>query len=88
MQRTKIIGNVVSTQTSAGAATSIGAATCVRLFNNTAGISTVSISSSVGAATTLSFAIPANGVEFLEKLSTDVIFTSVAIQANQVGFTN
>jgi hypothetical protein len=88
MQRTKIIGNVVSTVTSAGSATSIGAATCVRLFNNTAGVSTVSISTSVGAATTLSFTIPANGVEFLEKLPTDVIFTSVAIQANQVGFTN
>ena len=88
MQRTKIIGNVVSTATNAGAATSIGAATCVRLFNDTAAVSTVSISTSVGAATTLSFSIPANGVEFLEKLPTDVIYTSVAIQANQVGFTN
>lgn len=88
MQRTKIIGTIVQTATSAGAATSIGSATCVRLFNNTAGVSTVSISTSVGAATTLSFSMPANSVEFIEKLPTDVIFTSVAIQANQVGFTN
>ena len=88
MQRTKIIGNAVSTATNAGAATSIGAATCVRLFNNTSGVSTVSISTSVGSATTLSFAMPANFVEFIEKLPTDVIFTSIAIQANQVGFTN
>jgi hypothetical protein len=36
----------------------------------------------------LSFAMPANSVEFIEKLPTDVIFTSIAIQANQVGFTN
>jgi hypothetical protein len=88
MQRTKIIGTIVQTATSAGAATSIGSATCVRLFNNTAGVSTVSISTSVGAATTLSFSMPSNSVEFIEKLPTDVIFTSVAIQANQVGFTN
>lgn len=88
MQRTKIIETAVQTETSAGSATSISASTCVRLFNNTAGISTVNISSSVGAATTLSFAMPANSVEFIEKLPTDVIFTSVSIQANQVGFTN
>ena len=88
MQRTKIIKSVELTQTSVGAATSISSATCVRLFNNTAGIATVSISTAVGAATTLSFAIPSNGVEFLEKLPTDVIYTSVSIQANQVGFTN
>lgn len=88
MQRTKIIGTAVQTETSAGSATSISASTCVRLFNNTAGVSTVNISTSVGAATTLSFAMPANSVEFIEKLPTDVIFTSIAIQANQVGFTN
>lgn len=88
MQRTKIIASSVNTETNAGAATSIGAATCVRLFNNTAGVATVNVLSSVGAATTLSFAMPANSVEFLEKLPTDVIYTSVSIQANQVGFTN
>lgn len=88
MQRTKIIETAVQTATNAGSATSISASTCVRLFNNTAGVSTVNISSSVGSATTLSFAMPANSVEFIEKLPTDVIFTSVAIQANQVGFTN
>lgn len=88
MQRTRIISTIVNTATSAGAATSINSATCVRLFNNTAGVSTVSISTSVGAATTLSFTMPANSVEFLEKYPTDVIYTSVSIQANQVGFTN
>lgn len=88
MQRTRLINSIVTTATSAGAATSINSATCVRLFNNTAGIVTVSISTSVGAATTLSFSMPSYGVEFLEKLPTDVIFTSSAIQANQVGFTN
>lgn len=88
MQRTKIIGTIVETPTSVGTASSIGSATCVRLFNNTSGVTTVSISTSVGSATTVSFSMPQNHVEFLEKLPTDVIYTSVSIQANQVGFTN
>ena len=85
---TKIISTQVDTATSAGAATSISSATCVRLYNNTAGIATVGISTLVGAATTNYFAMPAGSVEFLTKLPTDVIWTSVAIRANQVGFTN
>ena len=88
MQRTKIIDTEVSTATSAGAATSITSATCVRLHNNTAGIVTVGVSTSVGAATTNYFSMPASSVEFLEKLPTDVIWTSAAIKAVKVGLTN
>ena len=88
MQRTKILSDVVATPTSAGLASSIGSATCVRLYNNTVGIVTVSISTSVGAGTTFQFAIPSTTVEFLEKLPTDVIYTSSQIQANKVAFTN
>ena len=85
---TKIISTQVDTATSAGAATSISSATCVRLYNNTAGIATVGVSTMVGAATTNYFAMPSGFVEFITKLPTDVIWTSVAIKANQVGFTN
>ena len=85
---TKIISTQVDTATTAGAATSISSATCVRLYNNTAGVATVGISTMVGAATTNYFAMPAGSVEFLAKLPTDVIGSSVAIKANQVGFTN
>jgi hypothetical protein len=88
MQRTKIIESEVSTGVSAGAATSINNATCVRLHNNTAGIVTVGVSTIVGAATTNYFSIPSNSVEFLEKLPTDVIWTSSAIKASKVGLTN
>jgi hypothetical protein len=88
MQITKIISTEVTTATSAGAATSISSATCVRLFNNTSGIATIGINTLVGAASTNYFAMPAGSVEFLTKLPTDVIWTSVAIKANQVGFTN
>ena len=88
MQRTKIIETEVATTTSAGSASSISAATCVRLHNNTAGIVTVGVSTLVGAASTVYFSMPANSVEFLEKLPADVIWTNVAIKATKVGFTN
>jgi hypothetical protein len=88
MQRTKIIESEVSTATSAGTATSIGSATCVRLHNNTGGIATVGVSTLVGAATTAYFSMPANSVEFLEKLPTDVIWSSTEIKVAKVGLTN
>ncbi len=88
MQRTKIIETEVSTGASAGAATSIGSASCVRLHNDTSGIVTVGVSTYVGAATTNYFSIPGNTVEFLEKFPTDVIWSSTSIKAAKVGFTN
>jgi hypothetical protein len=88
MQRTKIIESEVSTGASAGAATSIGSASCVRLHNNTEGVTTVAINATVGAATTVFFTMPANSVEFLEKLPSEVIWTSSSIKAAKVGFTN
>jgi hypothetical protein len=88
MQRTKVIESEVSTGASAGAATSIGSASCVRLHNNTSGIVTVGVSTQVGAATTVFFSMPGNSVEFLEKLPSDVIWTSSEIKASKVGFTN
>ena len=88
MQRTKIIETEVTTASTAGAATSITNATCVRLHNNTGGIVTVGVSTIVGAATTNYFSMPANSVEFLEKLPTDVIWSSSAIKASKVGLIN
>jgi hypothetical protein len=88
MQITKIIVTEETTGTSSGAATSISSATCVRLCNATSGSITVGINTMVGAATTNYFTIPQYSVEFLQKLPTDVIWTSSAIKANQVAFTN
>jgi hypothetical protein len=88
MQRTKILETEETTGTSAGAATSISFATVVRLYNNQSGIVTVGINTAVGAATTTYFAIPAGSVEFVEKVASHVIWTSSAIKANKVGFTN
>ena len=88
MQRTKIIETEVATPTTAGAASSITTASCVRLHNNTAGVVTVGVSTLVGAATTSFFSMPGNSVEFLEKYPSDVIWTSSAIRAAKVGLTN
>lgn len=88
MSVTKIIDTQVDTATSAGAATSIGSATCVRLYNNQSSVVTVGVSTAVGAATTSYFSMPAASVEFLQKVGTDVIWTSAAIKANKVAFTN
>lgn len=88
MQITKVIETQISTPTTAGTATSVSSATCVRLCNDTAGEITVSISTSVGAATTNSFTLPRYNVEFLQKAPTDVLYTSSTIKANKVGFTN
>jgi hypothetical protein len=88
MQITKLIETQISTPTTTGTATSLNSATCVRLCNDTGGEITVSISTSVGAATALTFTLPRYSVEFIQKQSTDVIFTGSAIKANKVGFTN
>jgi len=88
MQRTKILVTQEETGVTAGAATSISSATVVRLYNNQSGIVTVGVSTQVGAASTSYFAMPAGSVEFLEKTSTDVIWTTLTIKASKVGFTN
>jgi hypothetical protein len=88
MEITKIIKTEESTTTSVSSASSISDATCVRLFNNQTGIVTVGINTVVGAATTNFFAMPGSSVEFLQKTSTDVIWTSAVIKANKVAFTN
>jgi len=89
MQRTKIIATEIAMPTDAGTASSISEATCVRLYNGSGAAATVSISTSVGAATTVSFTMPNNSVEFLQKYPTDVIFASSAsVLVSNVGFTN
>lgn len=88
MKLTKIIESEETTATSAGTATSISSATCVRLFNSQNATVTVGISTQVGAATTVSFSMPTLAIEFLQKNPTDVIYTSAAIKANKIAFTN
>jgi len=92
-QLIKLIGTAEATGITAGAATSITSsldvgATCVRLVNTQSSTVTVGVSTRVGSATTQYFKMPTLTVEFLEKKATDVLWTSAAIEANNVGFTN
>ena len=90
MQITKLIATEIAMPTSAGTASSISNATCVRLCNSSNQAETVSISTAVGAASTISFTLPHHPhVEFLQKSATDVIFaSSSSVKASKVGFTN
>lgn len=88
MQITKLIESQVQTAIAVTAASTLNSATCIRLFNNTSGIVTVSVAASVGAATTNTFEMPPLSVEFLQKTATDVLYTSSSIKANKVGFTH
>jgi hypothetical protein len=87
-QLLKVIATQETTATTAGTATSISQATCVRLYNSDGSEVTVGVSTLVGAATTNYFIMNTKQTEFLQKKSTDVIWTSAAIKANKVGFTN
>tara|TARA_B100001173_G_scaffold270660_1_gene248204 strand:- start:466 stop:732 length:267 start_codon:yes stop_codon:yes gene_type:complete len=88
MQITKIIADQVTTGTNAGAATTIGGATCVRLVNTHTGDVVVAVSTQVGAATTTYFTMVTDTTEFIQKKGTDVIWTDTGIPANKVAFTN
>jgi hypothetical protein len=88
MSVTKLIETEVTTPTTAGTASSISSATCVRLYNNQNNIVTVGINTAVGAASTIFFNMPSGSVEFLAKSGSDVIWTSAQIKANKVAFTN
>jgi hypothetical protein len=88
MSRIRIIGTEIGTPTSGAAATNVSSATVVRLHNDTAAIRTVGVATVVGAASTAYFTMPANSVEFLEKYSSEVIFTDSAMKASKVGYTN
>lgn len=88
MQRTKLIGSELASPTTAGAASSISSASCVRICNDTGNSIVVSISTSVGAATTNTFTVPANTVEFLEKAPNDVIWSASALKVTKVALTN
>ena len=67
-QRVNIIATEQATPTTAGAASSISKATCVRLYNQTGGDVVVNVSATVSAASTNQFTMAAGRTEFLEKL--------------------
>ena len=87
-QLLKLIATEVTTGANAGAATSIGDATCVRLVNTHTDDVVVAVSTQVGAATSMYFTMTTDTTEYLQKTSTDVIWLDTGIKANKVAFTN
>lgn len=89
MQRTKIIETQETLSNTAGSASSISSATCVRICNASSSALVVGMTTAVGAGNTFYFTVPQYSVEFLQKYPGDVIWaTSGTITANKVGFTN
>lgn len=86
--RTRIIATEETLGTSAGAATSISTATCVRLVNNSGAVRVVAVSTVVGAASSTFFSMPDGTVEFLEKGANEVLWADGAVLGAKVGFTN
>jgi hypothetical protein len=88
MTRTLLIGDEIALGNSAAGGSNISNATVVRLYNGVGSTAIVSMASTVGAADTVSFSMPAEYVEFLEKPSSYVIWaSSTAVKATKVGFT-
>jgi len=88
MTRTLIIADEIALANSSVGGTSVSSATVVRLFNGVGGVATVSMASTVGAADTVSFTMPQDYVEFLEKPPSYVIWaSSTSVKATKVGFT-
>jgi hypothetical protein len=88
MSRTLLLGDEIALGTSASAGSSITNATVVRLYNGVGSTAVVSMASTVGAADTVSFSMPAERVEFLEKPAQYVIWAdSTLVRAAKVGFT-
>lgn len=90
MQVTKPLSIETDLANSSGSGTSISSATCVRLYNSAGTATTVAISSSVGESASYLFTMPPYSVEFLQKLSTEIVWASSSstIKATKVGFTN
>jgi len=88
MSRTLLIGDEIALGNSSAGGTSVSNATVVRLYNGVGSTAVVSMASTVGAADTVSFSMPAGHVEFLEKHASYVIWAdNTAVRATKVGFT-
>jgi hypothetical protein len=88
MTRTLLVG--IGTEVQLNTATSLGNATVVRVFNNTAADVTVSVakSTTTGYASTATVTLPADRIEFFEKGAQDLISASAAgVVGFKVGFT-
>jgi len=88
MARSLLVGAEIACPTSAGAATSFGAATVVRLVNTDTDAHKVTILEEQSGNGIGSMTMPAGTVEYVEKRAGYVIFAAnAAVLGTRVGFT-
>ena len=89
--RTLILASEASVASGVGNSTTVGSATCVRVFNSSGSDLVVTVTDPTGAneySGTGSITLPDNGIEFIEKQPSFTIHGSGAFKATKVGFTN
>jgi len=88
MARSLLVGAEIACPTNAGAATSFGAATVVRLVNTDTDAHKITILEEQSGSGIGSMTLPPNSVEYVEKRSSYVIFAADAsVLGTKVGFT-
>ena len=88
MARSLLVGAEIACPTSAGAATSFGAATVVRLVNTDSSAHKITILEEQSGNGIGSMTLPGGSVEYVEKRSSYVIFSANAeVLGTRVGFT-
>ena len=88
MARTLLVGAEIACPTTAGAATSFSDATVVRLVNTHTSAHLVTVLETQSGTGVGSMTIPPNGVEYLEKKPSHIVFAANAgVKGAQVGFT-
>ena len=89
--KTLILAAESSVGSGIGNSTTVGSATCVRVFNSSGSDLVITVTDPTGAneySGTGSISMPDNHIEFIEKQPSYTIHGSGAFKATKVGFTN
>ena len=86
MAKASIFGTEIAVPTTAGAATSFGEATVVRIVNVSGSSATVGVATVVGQIGRF-ITIPTGTVQYVEKKHTEVLYASGTVRGSRVGYT-
>ena len=86
MAKASIFGTEIAIPTTAGAATSFGEATVVRVVNVSGSSATVGVATEVGQ-TGRFITIPTGTVQYVEKKHTEVLYATGTVRGARVGYT-
>ena len=86
MAKASIFGTEIAVPTTAGAATSFGEATVLRVINVSGSSATVGVATVVGQIGRF-ITIPTGTVQYVEKKHTEVLYASGTVRGSRVGYT-